>query len=173
MLIAELGRLNPAATRQTFSSLQQWAYRFLARRGLSIRRFTRNVTISDVELNARKLELLEQMAAAQMSDDGLVFINMDETAIQYEMTPRSTIEFVGPDAVPLLSGNKTARVTAALTVCSDGARLPSFVIFKGSPSGRVRRECTAYSRRVDNEVVFSVQENAWMDTPSMLEWIDK
>jgi hypothetical protein len=156
-----------------FSSLQQWAYRFMARRNLSVRRVTRTVSISDEELDVRKLCLLEEVAHARIASRNLVFINMDETAIQYEMVPRSTVEFVGTEAVSVLCGNTTMRVTTALTVCSNGEKLRPFVIFKGAESGRIRRESLTYSTRLRTDLEFTTQKNAWMDAQLMMDWVGK
>ena len=96
---------------------------------------------------------------------------MDETALQYEMAPKSTVEFVGVDAVPIMAGNATSRVTVALTVTSNGNKLPPFVIYKAASNGRISRELLQLSREMGEKIEFSVQTNAWMDSSLMQQWL--
>jgi transposase len=170
---AELARVSQIAGAQTFASLQKWVYRFLERRGLSIRRISRNVTLPNSELQSRLAVFLDDISAVMIQQPGLTFVNMDETAVQYEMIPKSTIEFVGADSVEVRGGNPTSRLTVALTVTSIGEKLPPFLIYKGSKQGRIFRETQEYAAEFGNELVFSLQKNAWMDTDLMKDWVER
>jgi hypothetical protein len=67
-----------------------------------------------------------------------------------------------------LEDNK--RVTVAVTIAADGMLLPSMVVFKGSPKGRIARtEFSSYSTTSR----YRCQANAWMDEAVMVAWVDE
>jgi hypothetical protein len=165
--------ISAAAHTRSFCSLQRWTYRFLVRANLSIRRVTRTVSISDELLRNRLTSFLEQVSGIFSRNPAIVWINMDQTGVQYEMFPRSTIELVGGRSVPIKTGgNTTERVTIAVTITSQGEKLPLMAIFKGSPTGRIRREFSSHLN-YPSTITYAVQRCAWMDEQLMLMWIDR
>jgi hypothetical protein len=57
-----------------------------------------------------------------------------------------------------------------VTIVADGMVLPSMVIFKGSPKGRIAtREFSSYL----TTSMYRCQENAWMDKAVMIAWVDE
>lgn len=166
--------LRPEAREKSFFNLQRWVYRFLERRALSLRRVTRNVTIPDPVLQARLTRFNEDVAEVYAVNPGIIWVNMDQTAVQYEMPIRRTVDFLGIESVQIqTTGNTSARVTIALAACSTGEKLPLFVVFKGTRSGRIRREFTNQSLEYPRNVVYDVQENAWTDEAVMVNWVGK
>ena len=59
-------------------------------------------------------------------------------------------------------------VTACLTVCADGTKLPPLFVFKGKPGGGIEREFGSYSK----DACYTVQASVWTDEAVMLYWVD-
>jgi hypothetical protein len=60
------------------------------------------------------------------------FINMDQTAVYFEMKTTTTVHEVGAKTVSVRkSGSNSKRATIVLAVAADGTKLPPFVVFKG------------------------------------------
>jgi hypothetical protein len=97
--------------------------------------------ISDEELQGRMSLLLSTVAQIRRGDMRTVFLNMDQTAVYYNSNHVTTVDFVRAKAIQVAVNDcKSKRVTAALTVASNGAKLRPFVVFKGRPGGRINRE---------------------------------
>jgi hypothetical protein len=132
------------------------------------------VTISDVQLLERTRSLLAQVSTVQQRNPHIEFINMDQTAIQYQMRPITTVDFIGNQSISIaLGGGSSERLTVALAVSSRGEKLPMFAIFKASPSGRIRREFTCVGSEYPQSILYAVQRSAWMDETMVLQWISR
>jgi hypothetical protein len=60
------------------------------------------------------------------------FINMDQTAIYFEMKSSTTVHKKGERTVLVRdSASNLKRATVVLAVVADGLKLPPFVVFKG------------------------------------------
>jgi hypothetical protein len=60
------------------------------------------------------------------------FINMDQTAMYFEMKSTTTIHELGARTVSVCeSGSNSKRAMLVLAVAADGTKLPPFVVFKG------------------------------------------
>ncbi len=58
----------------------------------------------------------------------------------------------------------------AVTITGSGAVLPSMVIFKGKPNGRIaKNEFSDYPTTHH----WKCQDNAWMDEGVMIAWVDE
>src|SRR5689334_151563 len=74
------------------------------------------------------------------------------------MHPRTTLNRIGERTVNIrASSSSTLRITAAFTVSAVGFKLPSMIIFKGKPEGRIVREFSSYPEGA----VYACQDNAW------------
>jgi hypothetical protein len=118
--------------------LISWVYKFLARHGMSIRRVTR----VGQKLSGHLKEVQDDAAAAirkRIAVGGTLhgidmkyFINMDQTAVYFEMKSNTTVHEVGARTVSVReSGSNSKRATIVLAVAADGTKLPPFVVFKG------------------------------------------
>ncbi len=56
-----------------------------------------------------------------------------------------------------------------MTITADGTVLPSMVIFKGKPNGRIAK--TEFTMYPAPQHRYCCQENAWMDEAVMLAWV--
>jgi hypothetical protein len=98
-------------------------------------------------------------------------LNMDQTPIPFTFNPKSTLDIRGMRTVNIRkSTNDTKRATCALTITPSGKLLTPLFVFKGKPGARIEtREFPTYS----NEMLYTCQDNAWMDERVMLMWVDK
>jgi hypothetical protein len=96
---------------------------------------------------------------------------MDQTPVPFSFQSNKTLEKAGIKTVHIRkSTSDTKRVTCALTVTASGRILTPFLIFKGSPKGRiVKKELPNFNK----ECIYACQENAWMDEEIMLLWVEK
>ena len=97
-------------------------------------------------------------------------MNMDQTPYNPKDCPTRTLALKGSRTVSVKELKTTVgRITACLTVCADGTKLPPLIVFKGIPGRAVERETKKYASGAE----YTVQENAWTDERVMLYWIDK
>jgi hypothetical protein len=68
------------------------------------------------------------------------------------------------------STNDTKRAMVAVTITSLGFLLPSMVVFKGNPNGRITKTEFCY---YPTNHQYRCQDNAWMDEGVMIAWINK
>ncbi|KAH9104025.1 hypothetical protein LEN26_012615 [Aphanomyces euteiches] len=87
-------------------------------------------------------------------------INLDETAVYYDMPPCKTLAKVGGSSHVDTSQKHSDRITAVMAVRSSGEKLPILFILRGKPGGVIETdELPLYPP----EHVYVVQESAWMD----------
>jgi hypothetical protein len=97
-------------------------------------------------------------------------LNMDQTPCYFAMTRKRTLEVVGVKTVHIrTSENDTKRATVAVTIAGDGTVLPSMVVFKGKPNGRIAQ--TEFGTYPTTHY-YRCQDNAWMDERVMIGWVD-
>ena len=79
------------------------------------------------------------------------------------MNAKQTFEVIGKKTVHICTSmNDTKRVTMAVTITTDGTLLPSMLIFKGKPNGRIVR--TEFpSGNYPATHFYKCQDAAWMD----------
>ncbi|KAH9182531.1 hypothetical protein AeNC1_015493, partial [Aphanomyces euteiches] len=87
-------------------------------------------------------------------------INVDETAVYYDMPPGKTLAKVGGSSKVDTSQKHSDRITAVMAVRSSDEKLPILFILRGQPGGIIETdEIPLYPP----EHVYVVQESAWMD----------
>ncbi|KAH9144859.1 hypothetical protein AeRB84_011205 [Aphanomyces euteiches] len=87
-------------------------------------------------------------------------INVDETAVYYDMPPGKTLAKVGGSSKVDTSQKHSDRITAVMAVRSLDEKLPILFILRGQPGGIIETdEIPLYPP----EHVYVVQESAWMD----------
>ena len=122
-------------------------------------------------MSAEALDFIEYAHAAVAGRDKRFVINMDQTPIYFSMHSKRTLEKKGVWTVNVLtSTNDTRRVTVAAMITASGDQLTPYVIFNGSPSGRIAREQVP---TYDHTAIYDLQKNAWMDERVMLRWVDE
>ncbi|RQM23507.1 hypothetical protein B5M09_004631 [Aphanomyces astaci] len=88
-------------------------------------------------------------------------INVDETAVYYDMPPTKTLAKIGGSSKVDKDQKHSDRMTAVLSIRSNGEKLPILFIVKGQPGGTIEQnEIPTYP----DGHVYVVQKKAWMDT---------
>ena len=88
------------------------------------------------------------------------------------MVPMTTLETQGSRTVNVrASSGSTIRVTLAVFVTAAGDTLPPYMIFKGSPTGRIAKELKDKEKGYPEGVHYSCQPKAWMDEKCW--WVEK
>jgi hypothetical protein len=99
-------------------------------------------------------------------------VNMDEKNLDFDVTPRKTLERIGPRMVSGYKVDHAARATVVLAVSMSGVKLQAMVIFKGVRQGRIWNEVRGpHFPRVF--VRYSVQPKAWQDITTYKDWISQ
>ena len=62
------------------------------------------------------------------------------------------------------------RITVAVCVAMDGSKLPLFVIFRGTPGGKIEKNLPDITLQ---NIVSSVNSKAWMNSEQMQIWYEK
>ena len=175
-IIIKLEKLYEEARAKTFRSKQMWAHRFILRNGFSLRRITRTITLGDEELANRRSQFFELVESRFARNGNTIFVNMDQTSVMFGDTGTITVNRCGARSVQVRGvGRQTDRVTAALSIGSNGNKLAPFVIFKGTSDGRVARVAREFARRENHfpvDLKYSTNENAWMTERLMLVCIE-
>ena len=98
-------------------------------------------------------------------------LNMDQTPIPFTFNQKSTLELIGRRTVHVhKSTSDTKRATCPLTITASGKMLDPLMVFKGKPNGRiVTREFPEFP----DGILYTCQDNAWMDKKVLLQWVEK
>ena len=116
------------------------------------------------------MDLMRQIVEGPHRDRRFI-INMDQTPVYFTMNAKRTLEVIGVKTVHIrTSTNDTKRATVAVTITGSGAVLPSMVIFKGKPNGRIAK--TEFANYPTTHR-WRCQDNAWMDEGVMIAWVDE
>ena len=172
ILCFELKRLKPTLEIE-LRILRKRIYRWLSSEHIVQRQVTHVAQNTQYNLSVMEQFVAyvnEQIQTGGFSADSVV--NIDETNIEFDMTGSVTLANQGSRTVSLRSSGSSAWCTVLLGVTLSGQKLPPFVIFKGMPNGRIAREWTG-STEYPSTSIYAVQQKAWIDERTFLEWIRK
>jgi hypothetical protein len=62
--------------------------------------------------------------------------------------------------------------TVAVMICADGTLLPSMLVYKGQPNGRIAKKEFPSGVYLPNHF-YRCQPTAWMDETVMITWVNK
>jgi hypothetical protein len=138
-IINHVLKVNPTFKDGSRTKMFAWVYKFLVCHGLSVRRVTR----IGQKLSGHLKKVQDDCAQAmrnRMAIGGTLhgmplkyFINMDQTAVYFEMKSSTTVHQKGERTVSVRdSASNSKRATVVLAVAADGTKLPPFVVFKGT-----------------------------------------
>jgi hypothetical protein len=174
-VMARASQLDADFAEKGLSQRYQIVRRFCMSLGLSIRMATHQGQRKPEEVTeqAENWMLYARPIVSGPNVEKKFIINMDQTPVPFNLAPKRTLEKINSTTVGIRrSGNSTTRATAALAVCADGTKLKPFVIFKGTPNGRIARD-ELHTYPSSERIAFCCQQNAWMDDGQMLKWIEK
>ncbi|OQR99616.1 hypothetical protein ACHHYP_20220 [Achlya hypogyna] len=98
--------------------------------------------MTEEEMTSKKAALVRSFWAKHAEKDPSLILNCDETGIFYDMLPSKTLTEENSDAVVDYIENNSGRVTAVLTIRSDGSKLPMLFIVKATPGGTIEKHET-------------------------------
>ncbi|XP_064637381.1 uncharacterized protein LOC135493761 [Lineus longissimus] len=133
---------------QDFRASDHWLTRFKERKRISHRRKNKDTrTLPD---NAMEIAAVYRRETSQIIQNGNfhVIINMDETFVNFDMVPKTTMATTGSHSIDIRSsrGNGKIGCTVTLAVSSDGRKLPAEVNFRGlDAEGEVIAELRAHA----------------------------
>ncbi|KAE9264982.1 hypothetical protein PR003_g32604 [Phytophthora rubi] len=155
----------------------RWVYPFLKRHRLSIRRRTRVGQKLSGHLESVRQEFVEAVNERFAAGGTLentppaLRVNMDETAVFFEMTANTTINSKNARTVSIRStGSNARRLTACVACAEDGTKLPLFVVFKAKASATIEKKL---DQILPPNVYGCCQENGWMDERGCRIWMEK
>ena len=97
-------------------------------------------------------------------------INMDQTPVYFTLQRGKTLAKRGSRTVHCRkSTDDTRRSTFSFTITASGRVLTPYLVFKGSPTGRIVKEEFPI---MPKDMFYACQKRAWMDEAVMLEWVD-
>ena len=165
--------LFPGFRDKSFTARCSAVKRWLVAHSMRYRMGTHTSQRPPVEVASEALDYMVYMRRIVTSNnrDRRFILNMDQTPVYFAMSAKRTLDLVGKKTIHIrTTADDTKRATVAVTIAADGTLLPSMVIFKGAPNGRIARtEFDAYP--TTNH--YRCQENAWMDERVMLAWVDE
>jgi hypothetical protein len=90
------------------------------------------------------------------------------------MSSKRTLEVIGKKTIHIrTSTNDTKHVTVAVTSTADGMLLPSSLIFKGKPDGRIAKKEFPSGVYPDGHFYNKCQDNAWMNEDVMIACVNE
>ncbi len=89
------------------------------------------------------------------------------------MSSKQTLEVIGTKTIHIrTSRNDTKHVIMVITIMVDGTLLPSTLIIKGKPYGRITKK-EFPSGVYPATHFYKCQENAWVDKEVMIAWVNE
>jgi len=171
-LVVKASSMSPEFNTKSFTARTSAAWRFMRAHSLVYRMGTHVSQRNPEEVRQEATEYMEVMRRIVVGPhrDMRYIINMDQTPVYFAMNAKRTIDVVGVKTVHVrTSPHDTKRATVAVSITGAGSVLPSMVIFKGKPDGRIaRNEFSDYPRNHQ----YRCQDNAWMDEEVMVAWVN-
>ena len=174
-LMQKAYEFNPELRNLTLHAQYQVVRRLCIRNCIVKRRVTHQAQEHPQDTIDRSLQwlaIMRPIVSAPTVQQKFV-INMDQTAVFLSMHPQTTLALEGSTTVYRRKtvGGGAHRFTCSLAISANGDKLKPFLIFKGTPDGRIAtREFPTNPHR--NLVQLVCQESAWQDEENMLRWID-
>jgi hypothetical protein len=162
--------LLPAFAEKSFHTKEQAVYRLTKQLGFTCRVATHTAQKHFKETEHISQDFMAMVCARLHNRNRADILNMDQTPIQFSFHSQTTLDTRGKKTIHVrASTTDTKRITLAATVTGDGRMLTPFMIFKGTPNGRIaNREFGTYPAGGK----YACQPKAWMDEPNMQAWID-
>ena len=172
-MVYELKRLDPLLVDADTKVLSKRLYRWLRSEGIVQRCVThvaQNKRYEASVIDEFVVYVNEQIVSGNFGP--LEIVNIDETNIEFDMIGSITLADQGSRTVSLRSTGSSSRCTVLLGVTLSGEKLPPFIIFKGKPNGQIACEWTG-TTEYPSTSIYAVQDKAWIDERTFLQWIEK
>ncbi len=163
--------LSPEFREKSFTARCSCVKRFLHAHSFSYQMGTHTSQRPPAEVEGEASDFMQfvRVNVRGANRDRRFILNMDQTLVYFLMSSKKTLELIGKKTIHIrTSTNDTKRVTMAVTIAADGMVLPSTLVFKGKPGGRIEKsEFSTYP----NGHFYKCQENAWMDEDVRIAWV--
>jgi hypothetical protein len=163
----------PEFRKKSFTVRCSCVKRFMHAHSFSYRMGTHTSQRPPVEVESKAFDFMRFMRiiVSGGNRDRRFIINMDQTPVYFLMSSKRTLEVIEKKTIHICtSTNDTKRVTMAVTITVDGTLLPSTLVFKGKPDGRIsKKEFSTYPKTH----FYKCQEAAWMDEEVMIAWVNE
>jgi hypothetical protein len=142
-LIRKACSLSPGFSTKTLEAQQCCITCFMMKNGLTHRMATHTTQHPPGEVSDEaKGHLGVMVTITNNANSNPAFtLNMDQTPMWYTMEAKGTIEHQGACTVNIRTAmGDGKRVTVAVTITALGHQLPSMIVFKGKPNGRITKK---------------------------------
>ncbi len=166
--------LSPEFREKSFTARCSCVRRFMRAHSFAYRMGTHTSQRPPAEVEGEASDFMRfvRVIVSGGNRDRRFIINMDQTPVFFSMSSKRTYEVIGKKTIHIrTSTNDTKRVTVAVTITADGTLLPSTLIFKGKPDGRIAKKEFPSGVYPDGHF-YKCQDNAWMDEDMMIAWVN-
>ena len=156
-------------------SLLSFIYRFLAHNNLSIRKGThigQQLPTNSLGFVYSFLRTIIQNRKLYNIEPEFI-INMDETAINYNMPPNTTVNKIGAKIIFIKTQRQEkARISVILAICGDVVKLQPYIIFKGAKKGNIYKKLLKNELVKKNKFFITCNCNAWSNKEIIKDWVN-
>ena len=170
----EFIKLNEKYKSYKPKSLYNVVYRFLSRFSLSIRSASHIGQQLPKDSTDRIISFLKEIINLRKLYDIKKenIINLDETALQYNMPFHKTIHKIGAKTITIKTQRQEkSRISLILSIAGDGSKLIPYVIFKGAKEGKIIKSLKSTSYVKENRCICFTNKNAWSTEIIIKDWI--
>ena len=167
-IIYKLIELEQKQKDKQFHTLQKWCYGFLKRYSYGSRHTShvgqQIIDSSKIDYeNFFKILYIYRKELNEL-DDRINIFNMDETPIYLEMFSKTCVVKIRERSVNVKTfGSDRNRISLILCISANELKLPSLIIFKGQPNGRIE-SLLSKNDFVKNKKIYALcQPNSWAD----------
>jgi len=163
--------LSPEFREKSFTARCSCVKRFMRAHSFAYRMgpYTSQRSPAEVEGEASDFMRFMCVIVSGANCDRRFILNMDQTPVFFSMSSKKTYEVIGKKTIHIRTlTNDMKRVTVTVTIAADGTVLPSTLVFKGKPGGRIEKN---EFKTHPNGHFYKCQENAWMDEEMMIAWV--
>jgi hypothetical protein len=160
--------LSPEFREKSFTARCSVVKRWLVAHSMRYQMGTHTSQRPPAEVTGEALDYMVYMRRVVVGSnrDRRFILNMDQTPVYFAMSAKRTLELIGKKTIHIrTTTDDMKRATVAVAIAADGTLLPSMIMFKGLPKGRIARtEFASYP----SSNIYRCQENAWMMRGSWL-----
>jgi transposase-like protein len=171
LLAIELQRFSPELNEVSVTNLRRRVLRLMKKNNVTHRCVThkaQNIHFEQPIIVDFTRYINRQIVSGRYSAN--VIINVDETNVDFDPSPRTTLCRIGTRSVKARISGHSGRCTVVLACTMSGIKLPALVIWRGVPNGRIDREIQGPLYLRDN-VRHAVQVKGWLDSDKYQTWI--
>jgi hypothetical protein len=167
-LALEAKKASPAFRTKSLAAQAAIIKRFVQRMGYSHRASTHVAQKSYKETELLSLMFMDKARTRIQYIPWELICNMDQTATPFCLNSKTTLQKKGTKTVHIIAVGEKMRCSTHIAVDMSGDMLVPFIIFKGTPGGRIEtRELPTFPP----DAYYAVQKKAWCDEGRMLLWV--